>query len=113
MIDGGRSPPRAPASASHVPAPRIWYTPVVEFDWMTPKRPAIDPQKRLAMYKREVADRAGMFYRLGYSTEEACSRLLNNADWDFEIGAGVRPEELDAEAIANIVAATYARRPSH
>ena len=64
------------------------------------------------MYRREVATRAGIFYRLGFSAEQACARLRNNADWDFEVGANVRPPGLDGDEIDQIVAATFARRPS-
>lgn len=69
--------------------------------------------KCIAMYRRELADRAAIFYRLGYSEEQATARLLANAEWDFEIGTGPRPRELDARAIAEIVKATFARRPAH
>ena len=65
------------------------------------------------MYRREIAERAGIFYRLGYSAEQATARLRANADWDFEIGTGERPKELNGDAISKIVAATYARRPAH
>lgn len=71
------------------------------------------PKQRIAMYRREVEERAGIFYRLGYTVEQACARLQANANWDFEIGTGERPEDLDGDAISKIVAATYARRPSH
>lgn len=64
------------------------------------------------MYKRELAQRAGLFYRLGYPPSRAISRLIANADWDFEIGCGGRPGELSDDAIAEIVKATYLRRPT-
>jgi hypothetical protein len=88
----------------------------VSFDWMTPKRAPVgapEPDKRIAMYHREIKVRAGIFYRLGYTQQQACERLRANADWDFEVGTGERPKELDGDAIDTIVAATYARRPAH
>jgi hypothetical protein len=63
------------------------------------------------MYRREVAERAAIFYRLGYTQEQATARLQGNADWDFETAA--RPRELDADSIGQIVATTFARRPAH
>ena len=78
---------------------------------MSPHRPPVAPEKRTAMYCREVADRAGMFYRLGYTAAEASKRLRYNADWDFGSGTA-RPKELDDAVIDKIVAATYARRPA-
>jgi hypothetical protein len=64
------------------------------------------------MYRREVAERAAIFYRLGYTQDQATARLQANADWDFESGAS-RPDELDADSIGQIVATTFARRPAH
>lgn len=64
------------------------------------------------MYKKELADRAGLFYRLGYPPSRAAARLKANVAWDFEIGAGVRPRELDDDAIEEIVKSTYLRRPA-
>lgn len=78
---------------------------------MTPKRSPVVSEKRTAMYCRDVADRAGIFYRLGYTAEQAGARLRRNAAWDFGSGA-TRPKELNDAAIDQIVAATYARRPA-
>lgn len=81
------------------------------FDWMRPasRDRAAAASQRLAMYRREVADRAAIFYRLGFSEAAATARLAANAGWDFETTG--RPKELNDKAIAKIVAATYARRP--
>jgi hypothetical protein len=83
---------------------------------MTPSTPAGAAARasaaRLAAYRREVAERAAIFYRLGYTQDQATARLQANADWDFETGVA-RPDELDAEAIGQIVATTFARRPAH
>ena len=79
---------------------------------MEPARPAVSAEARAAMYRRELTDRAALFYRLGYPIERAIARLQANADWDFEVGTP-RPAKLDATAIAALVEATYARRPGH
>lgn len=67
-------------------------------------------RSRTEMYRRELGDRAALFYRLGYPIEHAIARLQANAEWDFEIGAA-RPGALDADAVAEIARAIYARRP--
>lgn len=67
---------------------------------------------RLAMYKRELAQRAGLFYRLGYPPSQAIARLRANTEWDFEIGCGGRPAALSDDVIAEIVKTTYLRRPT-
>jgi len=74
-------------------------------------RPSPGSAKRIAMYRREVAQRAAMFYRLGYSISDATGRVLANARWDFELGAP-RPDELSDAALGDIVKTTYARRPA-
>ena len=64
------------------------------------------------MYKRELAQRAGLFYRLGYPPSRATRRLCANAEWDFEVGCGERPAALSDDAIAELVKTTYLRRPT-
>jgi hypothetical protein len=68
--------------------------------------------RRVQMYRHELAQRAGMFYRLGYPPSRALARLVANVDWDFEIGAGGRPAGLTNDDIEEIVKSTYLRRPS-
>ena len=82
---------------------------------MIPKSPSSAssfPAKRVIMYRTEVAHRAGLFFRLGYTAEQASARLKQNAAWDFEVGTGGTPDGLSDQDIADIVAATYARRPA-
>jgi hypothetical protein len=67
-------------------------------------------ERRIDMYRREVAERAALLYRLGYTAEQATARLSANADWDA--AAGTAPRPLDAHTIGEIVAATFARRPA-
>ena len=61
------------------------------------------------MYRRELAERAAMLYRLGHSLDAAVARLAANVAWDFEATG----EALSDEDIRKLVADTYARRPSH
>jgi hypothetical protein len=90
----------------------LCYSAAVSFSWETPTAARRRPDNRVAMYRRELAQRAGMFYRLGYPPSRAIARLVANADWDFEIGCGGRPDELSDDAIAEIVKSTYLRRPT-
>jgi hypothetical protein len=93
----------------------LWYSRGVSFDWMTPRgNPggAADHRDRLAMYRDELAQRAALFYRLGYARERAVARLRANVAWDFELPAGTRPAGLSDSDIAGIVDATYQRRPA-
>jgi hypothetical protein len=88
------------------------------FPWLEPTAAATtaSAERRLAMLRREVAHRAALFYRLGYSSYDAARRLAANLAWEFDPpgrdGAHARPRELDDDEIGEIVAATYARRPS-
>jgi len=68
--------------------------------------------RRLQMYRRELAQRAGMFYRLGYPPSRAIARLVANVRWDFEVGTGGRPSQLSDDEIEEIVKTTYLRRPA-
>jgi hypothetical protein len=64
------------------------------------------------MYRKELAERAGLYSRLGYPPSKAISRLTANLRWDFEFVDGTRPPGLADSDIADIVKATYLRRPS-
>jgi len=66
------------------------------------------PERRAQVAAAELASRAAMFYRLGFSEADATARLVARAAWEHE---GRRPEALSDRAIAKIVADTYARRP--
>lgn len=70
-----------------------------------------EARARLDMMRSAVAERAALYYRLGFSQQEARRRLGRYLDWDFEIGSGGRPSALSDTAISELVAATYARRP--
>ncbi|HEY2730179.1 MAG TPA: hypothetical protein VGK52_09555 [Polyangia bacterium] len=71
------------------------------FDWMLAKRnPEVaraQKARREAMYRTELEDRAGLLSRLGYSKENARTRLQANVRWDFEGGkAPVAAGDVDA-----------------
>ena len=76
------------------------------FDWLSPAR-AAQTGRGLAMCRREVEERAALFFRLRYSADLARRRLKDNHEWDFEIGG---PAPLGAGEIDAIVDAVYARR---
>jgi len=88
----------------------------MSFPWLSsskrPRRRSSDAEHRLAMYKDELVDRAGLYYRLGYPPSRAIARLKANVIWDFELGTGGRPTGLADKDIAEIVKATYLRRPT-
>jgi hypothetical protein len=74
--------------------------------------PARETERRLEMHRRAIGERAGLYYRLGFSEAEAARRLTAYLDWDFEVGGGGRPAELGKTAIRDLVKAAYARRPA-
>ncbi|HEU5058552.1 MAG TPA: hypothetical protein VFU21_18595 [Kofleriaceae bacterium] len=76
------------------------------------RRRSRDGEHRVAMYKEELVQRAGLFYRLGYPPSRAISRLKANVAWDFELAGEGRPPGLGDKDIAEIVKATYLRRPT-
>lgn len=88
----------------------------MSFPWLAsskrPRRRSSDAEHRLAMYRDELVQRAGLFYRLGYPPSRAIARLKANVAWDFELGTGGRPTGLTDKDIAEIVKATYLRRPT-
>jgi hypothetical protein len=88
------------------------------FPWLEPSVTATTAtaERRLAMIRREIAQRAALFYRLGYASYDTAQRLAAYVAWEFDPpgrdGAHSRPADLDDDGIAEIVASTYARRPS-
>ncbi len=67
-------------------------------------------KQRLAMYRNELAERAGLLARLEYSQAQARARLRANLRWDFESYPAARPAGLGDDEIARIVKASFARR---
>ena len=86
-----------------------------EFPWLArgPRRRALataQAERRAAMYRAELLERAGLYYRLGYPSKRAVARLKANVAWDFELAADTRPPGLTDKEIGEIVKAAYLRR---
>ena len=86
------------------------------FPWLqcTPPRDGgVDRHVKAAT--AELASRAGVLYRLGFSKADAARRLSAAVAWEYSSGAkqpGVpRPEALSDAAIAKIVSDAFDRRP--
>jgi len=86
------------------------------FPWLdcTPPRPD-GAERRAKVAAAELASRAGVLYRLGFSEAAATRRLTATVAWEYDIDARPaayrRPDALSDQAIARIVADTFARRP--
>lgn len=88
-----------------------------EFPWLERSQPRKDGHdRRAAVACAEVANRAALLYRLGFSQDDATRRLCERCAWEFDPasknGGHRRPDGLSEQAIAKIVADTYARRPA-
>ncbi len=72
--------------------------------------------RRASVACAELASRAGVLYRLGFSQAAATRRLATAVAWEYDPesprGPHRRPAALADPAIAKIVADVYARRPS-
>lgn len=88
----------------------------MRFEWMecTPGKKN-GSKLRADVAAAEIAHRAGTLYRLGFSQKEAVARLCARCAWEYDppskAGNHRRPDALSDQAIAKIVADTYARRP--
>ncbi|HEX4416532.1 MAG TPA: hypothetical protein VH165_01480 [Kofleriaceae bacterium] len=88
----------------------------MSFPWLhvTPPR-AGGADRHAQVASAELASRAGMLFRLGFSQADATRRLSAAVAWEYDTGAAGRayhrPAALSDHAIAKIVADTYARRP--
>jgi hypothetical protein len=79
------------------------------FDWMEPSVPegqaARERAATVTALERELAERAGLLLRLGYSLADAQLRVRGNLLWDFEVqGRPALAARVDA-----IVARVYGR----
>ena len=87
------------------------------FPWLvcTPPRPD-GAERRAKVATAELVSRAGVLYRLGFSQADATRRLTATVAWEYDVGslrpAYRRPAALSDQAIAKIVADTFARRPA-
>jgi hypothetical protein len=81
----------------------------MSFEWLerTPMQKH-GPKLRAQAATRELTDRAGTMFRLGFTQAQATQRLTARIAWEHE---GNRHEHLSDAAVAKIVADTYARRP--
>jgi len=87
----------------------------MDFPWLqsTPA-PRDGAARRAKVACTELAQRAGLLYRLGYSQAAATKRLTQHVAWEFDQpakGAHKRHADLSDQAIAKIVAETFARKP--
>jgi hypothetical protein len=85
------------------------------FPWLhcTPPRPG-GAERRTKAATAELASRAAVLYRLGFSEADAARRLAAAVAWEYETGsnpADRRPDALSDQAIAKVVSDAFARRP--
>ena len=87
----------------------------MSFPWLNTTPPRKDgADQRAKAAAAELASRAGLMYRLGFSEAAATKRLCDRIAWEFDqpaTGPNQRPSTLSDQAIGKIVADTYARRP--
>lgn len=89
----------------------------MSFPWLVCTPPRSDGAERRAKVAiAELASRAGVLYRLGFSQGEATRRLAAAIAWEYDTGAARpayrRPVAISDQAIAKIVSDTFARRPA-
>jgi hypothetical protein len=81
----------------------------MSFPWLDRTSPRTGGADRAAeVAAAELASRAGLYYRLGYTVKDATQRLISRVAWEYETA---RPAALSDAAIGKIVTDTYARRP--
>lgn len=83
------------------------------FEWLETTRPRKGgPDRRTEVAAAELAHRAGLLYRLGFSEQAATARLCARMAWEYDASCGgQRPASLSDQAVARIVSETFARRP--
>jgi hypothetical protein len=84
------------------------------FPWLETRTPRGGGDIRTRVAVDEVASRAGLLYRLGFTEAAAAKRLRARVAWEYDPASSHghrRPDSLSDQAIAKIVADTYARRP--
>jgi hypothetical protein len=89
----------------------------MSFPWLVCTPPRSDgAERRAKVATAELASRAGVLFRLGFSQAEATRRLTAAVVWEYDAGsprpAYRRPSALSDQAIAKIVSDTFARRPA-
>lgn len=88
----------------------------MSFPWLERTPPRRDgSSRRASVAAAELAHRAALFFRLGFTADAATKRLVARIAWEFDPaskqGHHKRPTALSDQAIAKIVQETYARRP--
>jgi len=88
----------------------------MSFPWLECTRwPKHGGDRRTRAAADELASRAGLLYRLGFTEAAATKRLCARIAWEYDPpmkhGPHRRPDALSDQAIAKIVSETYARRP--
>ena len=88
----------------------------MSFPWLDCTPPRGNGSKlRADVAAAEIADRAATLFRLGFTKQQATERLIERIAWEFDppskTGHHKRPDGLSDQAIAKIVADTFARRP--
>lgn len=79
------------------------------FSWDR-KQPRLDSSaQRAKVAADELASRAGLLFRLGFTVDAATKRLCQRIEWEYD--GGNRPDALSDSAIAKIVTDTFSRRP--
>jgi hypothetical protein len=82
----------------------------MSFPWLDCTPPRNDgPARRAKVAAEELAHRAALFFRLGFTEKAAADRLRARVAWEFD---PKRPDGLSDAAITKIVSDTYARRPA-
>ena len=89
----------------------------MSFPWLVCTPPRADGAERRAnVALAELASRAGVLYRLGFSQADAAKRLTAAVAWEYDSGAAKslcrRPAALSDHAITKLVSDTFARRPA-
>jgi hypothetical protein len=86
-----------------------------EFPWLAPARrsralAAAQSERRAAMYRAELIERAALLCRLGYSSRRTVARLKANVAWDSEQSAAAGSPAITDREIGELVKAAYLRR---
>ncbi len=89
----------------------------MDFAYLACTRPSPGgAERRARAAATELAQRAALLFRLGFSQRAAVSRLAARVAWEFDPpskhGPHHRPASLSDAGIAQIVADTYARKPA-
>jgi hypothetical protein len=88
----------------------------MSFPWLERTHwPKHGGERRTRVAADELASRAGLLYRLGFTEAAATKRLCARVAWEYDPpskhGPHRRPDALSDQAIAKIVSETFSRRP--